>query len=225
MDKRWRSKIGWLPVAILAVAAALLFVVGRHHGLSDEVVGGLGGSLIGAAAILSGVLFDRQQRRADDLLSKAEDRRKLKAIIAAELVNVAAGLIGAKNFLDSAVHETSTGRSVPSADLFRHLPRPMPFTDNLGVELLLLSQREVDVLATLCSNLAISKMSIGREIERGETVGWLACKKIQGGVRHDMAILAEAFTELAPERKLTLGGNGPELASTLLARMSRQDKD
>jgi hypothetical protein len=135
---RWRRKIGWLPVAVLVLAAVLLLALGRHHGLSDETVGGLVGSFIGAAAILSGVLFDRGQRRIDDLESTEERRQKLKALIASELVNVATGMIGAESFVDSALYETSKGPSVPAADFLRHLPRPMLFTDSLGTALLAL---------------------------------------------------------------------------------------
>jgi len=223
MRERWKRHRAWLPVLVLVAAAALLFGFGRHHGLSDEVIGGLVGSLTGAAAILSGVLFDRQQRRADELEATEARRHKIKALIAAELVNVASGLIGAKDFMDSAAQATRSGSSAPTGDLLRHLPRPMPFTANLGVELLVLSQREIDVLATLRANLTISEASMRDEIDNRQEFGWLVCKRICNGIRHDIGVLAEAFSEFAPTRKLALGGKEPELASALLTRLSRED--
>jgi hypothetical protein len=64
-------------------------------------------------------------------------------------------------------------------------------------------------------------MSMRKEIETSNEIGWLVCKKIQGGIRGDMGRLAEAFNEFAPERKLALEAREPELASGLLTRLSR----
>ena len=225
MREHWKRTVTWLPVFLLVAAAILLFSFGRHHGLSDEVIGGLVGSLFGAAAILSGVLFDRQQKHADELELKDERRKKLKALVASELVNVACGLIEAKHFADSAVDAANRGHPGASVDLCRYLPRPMPFTNNLGVELLVLSQREIDVLVTLRTNLAMTEASMKKEAESNQVFTWLASKRIQGGISHDMGILAEAFYEFAPERKLALDGKEPELAAALLCRLRGHDDD
>jgi hypothetical protein len=225
MREYWIAKIGWLPVLILVVSAIALFILGRHHGSSDEVIGGLVGSLIGAAAILSGVLFDRQQRRADEVASRAERHKKLKALIAAELVNVTAGLIDAKRFVDSAIRASRLGHPPDRSDIVRHLPRPMPFTNNLGVELLVLSQREIDVLATLRNNLMATEVSMNEQSESKQAFTFLPAKSIQSGLHHDMRILAEAFGAFAPDRKLSFDEKEPELASALLVRLSQQDGD
>ncbi len=225
MRGHWKRTGGWLPVVILVIASVLLLALGRHRGLSDDAVGGLVGSLIGAAAILSGVLFDRRQRRADELEEREERHRKLKTIIAAELVNVASGLISAKRFVDAAVHQATFTDPGSKVDLSGQLPRPMPITNNLGVELLILTPREIDVLTTLRSNLTITEASMREETESKQAFGLLASKKIQGGIQHDMGILAEGFAEIAPDRKLALEGRAPELASACLARMSTETKD
>jgi hypothetical protein len=146
--------MSWVPVSALIVVALALLLLGRDHGLPDEVIGGLVGSLIGAAAILSGVLFDRHQRRQDEKRADEERRNKLKALITAELVNLAAGLIEAKRFADFAADAAERGHPEASPRaLSGHLPRQMTFTNSLGVALLALSQREIDVLATLRANL------------------------------------------------------------------------
>jgi hypothetical protein len=96
----------------------------------------------------------------------------------------------------------------------------MPFSDSLGVALLDLSQREIGVLTTLRANLAITRASICREVENRNTLSWSTCKKIQKGMQHDMRLLAKAFVEFAPYRKLKVRDEEPEFASTLLVRLS-----
>lgn len=220
---RMRASVSrWLPVVVLVVASVVVFRFGKCYGMSDGLVGGLMSSLIGAAAILSGVLFDRQERQADDSKSKEESHQKLKLLITAEMVNVAAGLMGAQRFVDAAISVTASAPSVPSADFLRHLSRPMPFTENLGIELLTLSKRELDVLTTLRSNLMTADASLLRDVERSGTFGYINSMRIQADVRHNMGLLAEAFIEFAPERKLAVEGNEPELASTLLRRLSNE---
>ena len=63
--------------------------------------------------------------------------------------------------MDAAIGQAQAGGGLPpQQDLTRESPRPMPFTDSLGAELLLLAQRDIDVLATLRANLAMTKSSI-----------------------------------------------------------------
>jgi hypothetical protein len=76
--------------------------------------------------------------------------------------------------------------------------------------------------SALRANLTITEMSMRKEIENSGEIGWLVCKKIQGGVLGHMGRLAEAFNELAPERNLHSKGREPELTSTLLTRLSRK---
>lgn len=142
-------------------------------------------------------------------------------MIAAELVNVACGLIGAKEMMDSAVETVKAGGSLPNnADLTIDAPRLMPFTDNLGSELLLLQQREIDVLATLRSNLAVTRISMDEVSSGRRRFGLLTATQLEGMIRHDMNILSEAFEIFAPERKLALIGKDPELATTTLKRLA-----
>lgn len=97
---------------------------------------------------------DQQQR---DLESLKQRRTTLKALIAAELVNMAAGLIGAKDLVDAALTTWKAGGLSDHCDLSRHLPREMPFANSLEVELLTLEQPATDRLATLRRNLVITK--------------------------------------------------------------------
>jgi len=207
----------WSPVlAVILAAIGLIVWIVLHQGLSDATLGGLLGALIGAAAILSGVLIDRWQRRADDSRATAERHQKLKALITAELVSVAAGLMDADRVVGAAVRAVEFGQAGMSADLADYVTRPMPFTSNLGVELLVLSQREIDVLATLRASLSQTETLM----TKNQSLTFIVSKAIQDGIRHDMRILAEVFDEFAPERKFALGGGAPEPVSALLRRLA-----
>ncbi len=212
--------MNWFPVAALVCLGLALLVFGRKLGLSDESVNGLVASLIGAAAILTGVLFDRLQRRRDELRACDERHKKLKTLITSELVNLSAGMIDAKRFVDAAVCAAELGHPGSRCDLIGHLPRPMPFTNDLGVELLALNKREIDILATLRVNLVTTEHNMREDAESKLAFNLLAANRIQSMVKHDIKILAEALGEFAPERKFELDGKEPEHATVILARLS-----
>jgi hypothetical protein len=161
-------------------------------------------------------------------LAKTLEERvsKLKAMISAELVNVACGLIDAKEMMDAAMRTVKAGGDLPNnADLTLYAPRAMPFTDNLGSELLILEQSAIDVLTTLRSNSATTRM-IMDEVSLGKrSFGYLAATQLEGSIRHVLKILSEAFEHFAPERKLALMGKDSEHATTILRRLSQPAGD
>lgn len=205
----------------LALIGGAVTLVCVYDIKSPDAIATLVGALIGAAALLLGNYISRC-----NLLHKAREEskervRKLKATISAELVNVAAGLIGTKDTIDAAVGQAQSGGSLPDhVDLTTDTPRPMPFTDNLASELLILAQSEVDVLATLRSNLHITRMIMDEVTLGKRSFSLLAAQQIMESIRHVIGILAEAFDRFAPERQLQLLGKDPELASTLLRRLA-----
>jgi hypothetical protein len=188
---------------------------------SAEAIATLVGALFGGAALLLGNWINRWNERRKACKEMEERVSKLKAMIAAELVPVAWGLIGAKEMMDAAVRTAKAGGSLPNnEDLTRYAPRPMPFTDNLGSELLILDQRGIDVLTTLRSNLAITRMSMDEVSSERRSFGLLTAMQLEGVIRHDMKILSEAFEHFAPERKFALGEKDPEFATTILRRLA-----
>ncbi len=71
----------WLPVLLLAVGAVALIVwIAMHGGLSEASLGALLGALIGAAAILGGVLLDRGQGRMEAARAAKQRREKLRKL-------------------------------------------------------------------------------------------------------------------------------------------------
>jgi hypothetical protein len=190
-----------------------------------EAGAALAGAFIGAFAVLVGNWINRRNelRRREE--QRVEQIAKTKSLVTAELVNVATGMIGAEDTLSGFVRAFLTGAATHERyDLGYLSPRLMPRTTALSNELLLLDTRTIDVLATLESNMAISKRTMD-EVTRGERpFSLLSAQQIVGMVRHDMGILAQAFDQFAPTRQLQLPGQQPQLAGTILRqRAQRQD--
>jgi hypothetical protein len=218
----WHRIVGNIDLVLAAflVILGLGFMVGRSQKLDATAVATLVGALFGGATLLLGNWISRSNERKRAAEAREQRCAKLKTLIAAELVNVAAGLIDAKDIVDAAFATIRAGGSVADRlDMNSYLPRDMPLTDCLGVELLILEQPAIDSLATLRSNLAITRMSM-EEVTRGERFGLLRITALSNGIRHDMELLSEAFEHIAPTRKLELPDQQAELASVILRRMS-----
>ena len=222
----WRL-IGFTDILIVI----LLLLIGAllmhwQNMKSAEAIATLVGALFGGAALLLGNWINRWNERRKACKDLEERVSKLKAMIAAELVNVAYGLIDAKEMMDAAVMTAKAGGNLPdNADLTLYTPRLMPFTDALGSDLLILEQRGIDVLATLRSNLAITRISMDEVNSGRRQFGYLTATQIEGVIRHDMKILSEAFEHSAPEGKLALMGKDPQHATTILRRLSQPAGD
>lgn len=215
----WRSVVENIDVGlcVVLVAGALGLLAGLSTEKPDEaiVMATLAGALFGGASILLGNWIGRFNER----LKTAEDlerrRDRLKALITAELVNVAAGLIGADEILDAARGTLESTGGVLSADLTSYLPRDMPFTFGLGVELCTFEQPIVDAIITLRSNLAITRESM-EDVSNREGGAWrLQIVQVQNGLRFTMGIAAECFERIAPTRQLKRGDKS-ELFSDVL---------
>lgn len=75
----------------------------------------LSGALFGGAALLLGNWINRANVRLRAAQQQTGQIEKLKTVIAAELVNVACGLISAKQIVDAAVISARDGDQVPHA--------------------------------------------------------------------------------------------------------------
>lgn len=202
-----------LFIALLLVAAGWSTIKMPGEGWAR-----LGGSFIGAGVVLLGSWFARLYERR-----KLKDRiAKTKTLIAAELINVATGLVAAEEFLASGVRAFEAGSTGGPFNLSHISPRPMPRAASLSGELLHLEEREVDVLTTLETNLAITRQSMDEVTKGQSSFSLLTASHLLDSVRFGMHILAQAFELLAPERQLQLPGRPPELASALLNRLSQQ---
>lgn len=217
---------------LIAISDLMLFVVlagcgawvmGTQYQRPDAAAAAaLAGALFGGSAILLGnwiTRFNDRRRMADE---RDDQCAKLKTLIAAELVNVAAGLIGSKEYFHAAAEHARTGGVLPpQPDLEHCLPRDMPFLVAAGTELLLLDQPSVDALVTLRGNLALTSAAIGSIADGRDRFGILRVGAVSTSLSNDLEILAQAFEHIAPARMLKLPGqDAAELVSVLLRRVA-----
>jgi len=128
-------------------------------------------------------------------------------------------MLDAEQLLDAAVKTVQANGSLPETqDFSREMPRSMPFTDNLANNIFLLTSRQIDVLTTLRANLAVTASAM-REITEGRRrFGLLSAQPLLHSIHHGLGLLAEAFDEFAPQRKLAFPNRDPELVTTILRR-------
>jgi hypothetical protein len=215
----WRYIVENIDVGLCAVliVSALWLLKGLSTEKSDEaiVMATLAGALFGGAAVLLGNWigrFNERLRAAEDLEHRKD---RLKALITGELVNVAAGLIGADEILEVARETLESTGGTLSPDLTQYLPRDMPFTFGLGVELCVFEQPVIDAIVTLRSNLAVTRESM-EEISNREGGAWrLQIVQVLNGLRFTMGIAAQCFERIAPTRQLRRGDKS-ELFSDVL---------
>lgn len=200
-----------LPTLVLVGLGA-----GILSGFEGPAAYGLAGALIGGGLGLAGHWFNRLYLRLGD----AAKARKVRKLIAAELVNVTSGLLDAERVLEAKIRASQAGGSVGN-DLTGVAPRPMSRTAELSAELLLLTEQEIDVLATLENNLALSRSAVAQEAT--STAPMLSATRLHSFLRNDADVVRQAFLLFAPDRKLLLDpAKPPELAVDILDRMSKR---
>ncbi len=101
-------------VVLLGIAGALTPKVGLMLGLEPPLVGTFAGALIGSAAAMLGAVLTQLATTARERSAKADRLRAMKALITAELVNVAAGYMGLRETLRAAKRTLSADGSVPA---------------------------------------------------------------------------------------------------------------
>ena len=204
-----------VAVFIFAVAIGLVLAVCRPWGLNQAAAATLAGALFGGAAVVLGNGLNRWE----DWRKRKDRVRSLKTLIAAELVDVACGLLPAKEEMDAAITSAQAGGNITTPPIWSSCwPRPMPFTWGLGMELLALGQPAIDALTTLRSNLATTRSLMDQFA--GAPFGLLKAISLSTSLGQSMKVLSEAFIHIAPDRKFQLPGKKPELATSILDRAS-----
>lgn len=224
--------VNWIDFVLFGALVAFGFWVMRCRpfGLDAPSAATLAGALFGASAVLLANSINRANDRYKKAAELNEQRAKLKTLIAAELVNVTAGLLDAKQLMDIAIPTIKAGRPGPGQlDMSNYLPRGMPFTEGLGTELLILEKPAVDALITLRSNLALTRRTMERHADAVKAtfgLSLLIATEFSNGLGHDMTVLAEVFEHIAPTRKLALPGEDePKLVTDILKRAAQPPRD
>lgn len=192
--------------------------------LKEAVVGSMAGSLLGVGGLILALGLERFLIRREEEQDKQSDIKKILEVIASELVNVACGMIGFKETLVAAIRTVEAGGHLPEVcDLTDHMPRPMNFTDTLGTKILLLNEKQIEVLSVLKGNLQLTAFEIQQVSQGRKPFGLLVAKKMLVSLHHDMRLLADAFEKLKPERKLQLPEKEPEFASIVLKNLAQEE--
>jgi hypothetical protein len=209
----------WLFLVLVGAGLAVVWL--QYKKPDAAAAATLAGAMFGGGAVLLGNWIARRAER-ERLASDAEDRRaKFKTLIAAELVNLAAGLIGSKQYFHAASqHAVGGGVLPPQPDLIRSLPRDMPFVAGAGVELLQLEQPAIDALVTLRANLGLTRIEMESIIDGRDRFGLLRIGAVSNALSHNLELLAQAFERIAPTRQLALPDHEPALASAVLRRVA-----
>lgn len=221
--------MNWIDVVLFVALVALgsYVLACNPWGIfrDQAAAAGLAGALFGGAALLLGNWINRVNDRHKAAEEQADQAEKLKAMIAAELVDVACSLMSAKQVVDAAVSALKTGGSAPlPMDMSPYRPRQMPFTDSLGSKLLVLNKESIAAIATLRSNLAVTRQSMD-EIPAGAG-GLLKATSLSNGLGQDMTDLAAVFDHVAPTRKLLLpDATESTLATEILRGAARPPPD
>ena len=203
------------------IASGWYVVAFRPWGVDAAAAAGLAGALFGGSALLLGNWINRANdkfKAAQELTGQVE---KIKALIATELVDVACGLMSAKELVDAAIISLrESGPISETLDMSPYRPRLMPFTDSLGTKLLALEKIAIDAIVTLRSNLAVTRQSMD-EVTAGARFGLLKATSLSNSLGHDMTILVEVFTHIAPNRKLQLADAEPDLVTVILSNAAK----
>lgn len=223
---RW---LPWIVAAALVAAGMTIPIIGpRAFGLSPTdnatLSGALGGALVGAAAALFATLVMDLRQQLNTEMEATARRENVMKLVAAELVDVAMGMMASKRTMDIAIETVRGGGSLPATENFaRDMPRSMNFTRDLGAELLVLDAAQLDAIVTLKANMVRTGEGM-EEISSGRRqFGLLTAQQLSAALSHDMGLLAECFERLAPERKFKLRADkAPELASEILRRFAQQ---
>lgn len=219
-----RTLSNWIDgiLCLALIAAAIWIVQACPFGFDTSAAASMAGALVGAAALLLGNWINRGNAAREARDKTVQHREKVKTLLGAELVNLAAGMIGAKQHADAAVAKLEEVSAIDdmAASSSILLPRLMVFTDALGVELCVLEKEAIDALATLRANLVLTRERV-EEAAITDHFGLLKATALRNGIAHDMGILAEAFAHIAPTRKFQLPGQAqPRLASELLRELA-----
>ncbi len=104
------------------------------------------------------------------------------------------------------------------------MPRPMPFTEALGTQLLELEEEQIAVLINLNSNLTITSHDIKEISEKRRRFNSLTIQSLMNSILNDINLLSKVYEAISPQYKLIFYQNKkPELAYKALNRIAKNN--
>ncbi|MCK4118423.1 hypothetical protein ACI2UK_13585 [Ralstonia nicotianae] len=188
--------LDWALSLGLAVLGAAI-VPWRPLGLDMPSAAALAGALFGGAALLLGNAIHRGHERKRGEAERAERAAKMRALIMAEMVDLAGSLLDIDERLGEVIPTLVGDSEVDGADLHMFRLRDLPYTFGLGANLLLLDLAAVEALAALRSSLYASRQHFD-EVRVSARLGRQRAKALARAVASDMLHLAQALERVAP---------------------------
>ncbi|WP_197339417.1 hypothetical protein [Ralstonia solanacearum] len=207
------DRLDWILCLILA-ALGVAIVPWRPMGLDQPSAAALAGALFGAAALLLGNAISRHHARSQAELERIDQAIKLRALIGAELVDVAAGLLEIHGRLSGAIATLLNDGEVAGADLAAFRLRELTYPAGLGADLLLLDRVTVHALATLRAHWSLTRQRLD-EIRADARLGLRQARSLSQAIAEDMQRLAVALNYTAPEHQLWHAGQSERVIALL----------
>ena len=209
-----------LILFIVLVATGFWIIRCPIRGFDPGASAALAGALFGGAAILLGNWITRHNESVAGEADLAQRKLKLKTLLAAEAVSVAASLIDAKRFVDASLASLQAGGKTGTQQDMTWLMPPRPWNERMDLELLILERPAIDALLTLRSNLFKTGRSMEAITDGREHFGFLRVSALSNFLAHDMTVLIKVFEHIAPNRKFVINDEPPELVTAILKRLS-----
>ncbi len=201
------DRLDWILCLTLA-ALGVVIVPWRPLGLDPPSAAALAGALFGGAALLLGNAISRHAARSQTELERIDQAVKLRALIGAELVDVAAGLLEVHGRLGGAIATLLNDGEVAGAacaNLAAFRLRELTYAAGPGADLLLLDRPTVHALATLRAHWALTRQRLD-EVRAQARLGLRQARSLSQAMAGDMQRLAVALNHTAPDRELWHAG-------------------
>lgn len=207
------DRLDWILCLALA-ALGVAIVPWRPLGLDQPSAAALAGALFGGAALLLGNAISRHAARSQAELDRIDQAIKLRALIGAELVDVAAGLLEVHGRLGGAIATLLNDGEVAGADLVAFRLRELTYAAGSGADLLLLDRPTVHALATLRAHWALTRQRLD-EVRAQARLGLRQARALSQALAGDMQRLARALHHTAPEHQLWHAGQSEPVVALL----------
>jgi len=213
------------PAIFLILITSGYYVLERMGGIGQDpaAAASLSGALFGSATILLGNWINRANDRRKAAQEQADEVKKLKALIVAELIDVAIGLLEAKRFIDAAVGALRANGPVDDSvnNMNSYRPRQMPFTQSLGTKLLALENEAIYAIASLRSDLAATRQIMDEVTAGGAPFDKNKAILLSKSLGNNMTVLAMVFERIEPTHMLSFPNAKPELTIKILERSAK----
>lgn len=163
----------------------------RRWGMPTESAIGLSSTLMALGIGMIPSALDRISKREDEEQEKLEQVSKIKALVVAELHNLATHAIRAEESARALVNSKQDFKG----NFRDYAPPPMPYTEGLGEQITLLNKGQLKLLVQLNA----SSVSLAYGMNKDMYYGMLRSSDLLISLHNFMSLLAEVIDSFAGE--------------------------